>query len=300
MRELPILAALALFLLFPSAAAVCVGESACVPGQEKVCGSDIGKCVSGIRMCTAECGWSECIDTVDPLPNEVCENTIDDDCDSQVDESGCVMPSNKLCADGEISSACLCERDTYTIGYCMNNYYFQQDPRKPFPWELLSLLGGMIITITLMSLVVYEVVKFKRLNEPISPTDNKKAIKMRDKARKTEMAMERMAKHVRDDAEAVHAQEKAALPESRATQQSSPRISEMFSNPGVYMGQKVTVYGYIKMSKYVSEQEMWYTLCDETGVIPLLVKGKIIGSESASFTAVLKKTVLDRLYLEIS
>ena len=70
-------------------ASILVG--ACVPGDTMSCGTDVGVCSSGTRVCNASGQWSTvCSGAVGPLesPAEVSCNGLDDDCDGFVDE-GC-------------------------------------------------------------------------------------------------------------------------------------------------------------------------------------------------------------------
>ena len=66
-------------------------SSLCTPGdsQSRSCGSDVGACVSGTqsRTCSASSiwsAWSVCVGQVSPVA-EVCNNGLDDDCDSLTD-----------------------------------------------------------------------------------------------------------------------------------------------------------------------------------------------------------------------
>lgn len=62
----------------------------CNPGQVRVCGTDLGACVTGQQTCDANGRWGSCND-VRPV-NESC-NSLDDDCDGATDEGlNCAAP----------------------------------------------------------------------------------------------------------------------------------------------------------------------------------------------------------------
>lgn len=56
----------------------------CNKGQIRECGSNVGICVEGYRVCQNE-EWGECLGKTDPM-TEVWNNKLDDDCDGIVDE----------------------------------------------------------------------------------------------------------------------------------------------------------------------------------------------------------------------
>lgn len=56
----------------------------CASGERKLCGSDIGECRSGVRTCENS-QWSECTNSKGPA-EEVCGNSLDDNCNGSVDE----------------------------------------------------------------------------------------------------------------------------------------------------------------------------------------------------------------------
>ena len=62
------------------------GPQACLVNHTVLCGSNIGACQQGVRVC--ENGqWSDCRDDVEPQ-TEICNNGLDDDCDGFTDECG--------------------------------------------------------------------------------------------------------------------------------------------------------------------------------------------------------------------
>ncbi|RLI98562.1 MAG: hypothetical protein DRO99_00405 [Candidatus Aenigmatarchaeota archaeon] len=56
----------------------------CFKGQTRPCGSNIGACQAGVRVCH-DGNWSDCIGGTLPS-DEICDNGIDDDCDGATDE----------------------------------------------------------------------------------------------------------------------------------------------------------------------------------------------------------------------
>jgi hypothetical protein len=82
------------------------GDCQCEPGSQIACYTagpeetkDVGACKSGLQTCNAEgTGYGACEGEVGPAAAEVCGNTIDDNCDGQVDED----PD----ADGDGWTAC--------------------------------------------------------------------------------------------------------------------------------------------------------------------------------------------------
>jgi hypothetical protein len=66
----------------------CDGETdegcSCVDGAVRACGTDIGICRPGTQSCVKG-AWSVCVGSVLPY-SEICENSLDDDCDGYIDE----------------------------------------------------------------------------------------------------------------------------------------------------------------------------------------------------------------------
>ncbi|HNS97333.1 MAG TPA: MopE-related protein [Polyangiaceae bacterium] len=70
----------------------------CAVGKQEVCGTNVGTCREGIRVCEDNCTWGPCEGAVEPR-KEICEGSEDEDCDGTVD-NGC------SCEDGETRSCC--------------------------------------------------------------------------------------------------------------------------------------------------------------------------------------------------
>ncbi|MBI4153833.1 hypothetical protein HY501_00700, partial [Candidatus Woesearchaeota archaeon] len=89
---------LAILLVFISYSTLSIAQlsfqDACVEGSRRPCGSNIGQCQAGIRVCTNG-QWGECAGNVGPSL-ETCDG-VDNNCNSQVDEDAC---SPTQCADG--------------------------------------------------------------------------------------------------------------------------------------------------------------------------------------------------------
>lgn len=71
----------------------------CQNGQTMSCGSGIGACVPGTRLCVNN-QWGACQGAIGPHP-EICGNGIDEDCDGAVDDcSGCDAGTQITCQTG--------------------------------------------------------------------------------------------------------------------------------------------------------------------------------------------------------
>ena len=75
----------------------CDGETdeqcECEHGQQRSCGdNNVGICTYGTQTCV-DGVWGSCVNETKPLPTELCDNKLDDDCDGDVDE-GCKLKTN--------------------------------------------------------------------------------------------------------------------------------------------------------------------------------------------------------------
>jgi len=72
----------------------------CAKGSTDKCGTDVGLCDFGTKLCDATCKWGACLGGVVPA-TEVCEGTKDEDCDGTVDNGcGCTNGLQKDCCGG--------------------------------------------------------------------------------------------------------------------------------------------------------------------------------------------------------
>lgn len=84
----------------------CDGQSnedcQCINGATQSCGqTDEGECALGLQTCFGGI-WGSCVGNIDPV-QEICENSLDDDCDALVDED---CP---YCGDGNLDQGEVCE-----------------------------------------------------------------------------------------------------------------------------------------------------------------------------------------------
>ena len=80
----------------------------CAKGETANCGTDVGSCEFGTKVCDGTCHWGQCLGGVAPA-TEVCEATNDEDCDGTVDD-GC------SCTNGQQKDCCGGTKITCTSG----------------------------------------------------------------------------------------------------------------------------------------------------------------------------------------
>ncbi|MEO7331851.1 MAG: hypothetical protein ABI193_24965 [Minicystis sp.] len=112
------------------------GENVCAPGDTRACfaapAEKVGKgiCKAGEHTCNNDGTWpAECPGQVLPLAKEICENTIDDDCNGVVNDTcGCIPGEIKSCYDGPLvtrdvgackSGSHVCDAKGAAFGPCM-------------------------------------------------------------------------------------------------------------------------------------------------------------------------------------
>ena len=76
--------ALIAVVLLAAAAAIQADAQECSMRQTRPCGSNVGECQSGLRVCQ-DGEWGDCIGDTAPQA-EICDNGIDDDCDGATDD----------------------------------------------------------------------------------------------------------------------------------------------------------------------------------------------------------------------
>jgi hypothetical protein len=235
----------------------------CLIGQSKPCGLETGRCSPGYRLCVQGAWADECTDETGPVA-EICANGIDDDCDGEVDEEGCVAPTGVNCSDGAIAEPCMCNGQIYAEGYCYNGYYFKDKPNvQGFPWEVLSYIGGAIISSMLFIIVVRQVRHFRRIDRQISQKDMDEASAKEQKAGSGAMS-----------------------------------VSEICSQAETLLGQAVRVSGYVQFSNKTGESEYWYSIYDPAASIPLMSPRELKAGR-CDVEATVMKTALGYFYLEM-
>ncbi len=123
----------------------------CTPGDKKECGTPLtaGICQPGTATCVNGI-WGECVGAVNPA-SEICDNGLDDDCDGEID-NGCGTHSQ--CADGLISSTCICGGEVTDYGYCCGGIIYVDGCPSGSGWWVLVLIG-VVVLIVLYVLVTY-------------------------------------------------------------------------------------------------------------------------------------------------
>jgi hypothetical protein len=122
----------------------------CYEGESRPCGSKIGECREGVRLCLNSIWDTTCVGEKKPT-TEVC-NQKDDDCDGTADV-GCYNESSfPPCPDGEIlPDGCICEEKLYTRGQCFSGKYYEGPVIRDYTYpaigaaSLLLLLIGLAI-----------------------------------------------------------------------------------------------------------------------------------------------------------
>jgi len=72
----------------------------CAKGETASCGTDVGECALGTRVCDGTCKWGQCLGGVVPA-TEACDGVKDEDCDGTVDNGcSCTNGATKDCCGG--------------------------------------------------------------------------------------------------------------------------------------------------------------------------------------------------------
>ncbi|MBI4181980.1 MAG: putative metal-binding motif-containing protein [Candidatus Aenigmarchaeota archaeon] len=61
----------------------------CSLGESRICGTTLGACEEGTQTCEGG-AWSACLGGIQPLPQEICWDGLDQDCDGKADD-GCTL-----------------------------------------------------------------------------------------------------------------------------------------------------------------------------------------------------------------
>jgi hypothetical protein len=127
------------------------GIQCCTHGETQFCGSDVGACTTGVRMCVTGV-WSDlCQGSVEPV-DEICYNNEDDDCDDYVDE-GCY--AEITCTNGILD---LNENDIDCGDWCPVKCY------NPMSLMLIA-TGVILLLLSLMGVQLMRVLKKKKEND---------------------------------------------------------------------------------------------------------------------------------------
>lgn len=110
----------------------------CASGETRPCGLNKGICTKGMQQCINGQWGTECVGGVKPKAEEICYNSLDDNCNGQVDE-GCI-PSI-TCQNGKKD---INEQDVDCGGSC-------QPCGLPYNWILVA--GGIILLIVAVAML---------------------------------------------------------------------------------------------------------------------------------------------------
>jgi hypothetical protein len=127
------------------------GSDCCSPGDKKECGTSLttGICQPGTATCVDGI-WGECVGAVTPM-SETCGNSLDDDCDGQIDDGCAAYP---VCDEGRISASCICGGEVTDYGYCCGGIIYVDGCPSSSGWWILVAIG-VVVLIVLYLLVAY-------------------------------------------------------------------------------------------------------------------------------------------------
>ena len=97
---------------------------ACTPGEQRQCGiTDEGACSYGQETCDDLGVWGQCLGLIEPV-TEICDNEIDDDCDSYIDydDPDCIYPectpgSEESCGASDVGQCEFGSKICNDLGY---------------------------------------------------------------------------------------------------------------------------------------------------------------------------------------
>jgi parallel beta-helix repeat protein len=125
----------------------------CNASDTRPCGSNVGICEQGLRACENG-AWGTCVGGVNPNEQEICDNSLDDNCNGEVDESDCIRVGLDvgICTGGKIpSEGCKCGENVYTSGYCYGSIYTTEPIELPkLPWQEMIISGIVMLMIGLL------------------------------------------------------------------------------------------------------------------------------------------------------
>jgi hypothetical protein len=120
----------------------------CIAGQTRECGpsTEEGQCLRGTNSCSGGT-WGSCVGATYPA-EELCGNSLDDDCDGETDENCDFSP----CPEGAITSRCICESSPRASGYCCAGVYSDAECAQNPYWILIPV--GVLILLILAFLIL--------------------------------------------------------------------------------------------------------------------------------------------------